>query len=123
MIVRTCQRADVFVGVLLREGPSRLAGNALPGQVAWADVDGDWTPGRERALARFDTCWQVASGSGGRHVYVRLADPEEPARLEAFNRRLAVLLGADAGWSETKVLRPPGTWNHKPVPAARRPSR
>jgi hypothetical protein len=120
LIVSTCEAADVFTGVLLRKFPSRRAGKALAGRVAWADVDGDWTPERERAVDQFRgsgaTVWQIASGSGGRHVYVRLAEPDMPERLEAYNRRLAALLGADAGWSETKVLRPPGTWNHKPRP-------
>ncbi len=90
--------ADVYAGVLLRARPSRRAGTALPGRVAWADVDGGWTA--ERALDQ----------------------PEPPARLEAWNRRLAVLLGADAGWSETKLLRLPGTLNHKPAASGGRPA-
>jgi hypothetical protein len=105
---------DVYVGVLLRTRPSRRQGTALPGHVAWADVDGPWNPERNRALARLAgrTVWQVDSG-GGRHVYLPLDLLEPPDRLEAWNRRLGVLLGADAGWSETKVLRLPGTFNHK----------
>jgi hypothetical protein len=108
-------RADIYVGVLLRARPSRRAGTALPGRVAWADVDGPWTAERARALARLADrpVWQVASG-GGRHVYLPLEQLEPPGRLEAWNRRLGVLLAADAGWSETKLLRLPGTFNHKP---------
>jgi hypothetical protein len=34
--------------------------------------------------------------------------------LEGWNRRLAALLAADSGWSATKLLRLPGTYNHKP---------
>jgi hypothetical protein len=107
--------ADVYVGVLLRARPSRRAGSALQGQVAWADVDGPWTTQRARALGRLAArpVWQVQSG-GGRHVYLPLDQPEPPERLEGWNRRLGALLQADAGWSQTKLLRLPGTYNHKP---------
>jgi hypothetical protein len=118
LVVGACTQADVFTGVLLRDGPSRRWGNARPGRVCWADVDGDWTPERDQAIRRLRasgvTVWQVASGSGGRHVYVVPGMLLPPDQLEAYNRRLAAFLAADAGWSETKVLRPPGTFNHKP---------
>lgn len=108
-------QADVYVGVLLRTRPSRRAGTAQPGRVAWADVDGAWTDQRARALGRLQgrPTWQVQSGTG-RHVYLPLDDLEPPERLEGWNRRLAALLEADSGWSETKLLRLPGTYNHKP---------
>jgi hypothetical protein len=114
--------ADVYVGVLLRARPSRRAGTALPGRVAWADVDGPWTAERAQALLRLDghPTWQVQSGSG-RHVYLPLDQLEPPRRLEGWNRRLGALLAADAGWSETKLLRLPGTYNHKPHAAGGRP--
>jgi hypothetical protein len=107
--------ADVYVGVLLRAKPSRRQGVALPGSVAWADVDGPWTPERQVALEslkHIGGVWQVDSG-GGRHIYVTLGLTEPPDRLETWNRRLGALLDADSGWSETKVLRLPGTLNHK----------
>jgi hypothetical protein len=107
-------QADVYAGVLLRSGPSRRAGTALAGRVAWADVDGAWTTQRARALGRLGgwPTWQVHSGSG-RHLYLPLEDLEPPERLEGWNRRLAVLLAADSGWSASKLLRLPGTYNHK----------
>jgi hypothetical protein len=113
--------ADVYVGVLLRARPSRRAASpgqpptALAGQVAWADVDGPWTAERAAALARLGgrLVWQVHSGSG-RHLYLPLDQPEPPERLESWNRRFGALLAADAGWSQTKLLRLPGTFNHKP---------
>jgi hypothetical protein len=119
LIVGACTQADVFAGVLLRSRASRKAGNALAGRVAWADVDGDWTPERDQAVARLRgggvTVWQVSSGSG-RHVYAVPGMLPPPDQLESYNRRLAAFLDADSGWSETKVLRPPGTFNHKPRP-------
>jgi hypothetical protein len=115
-------QADVYVGVLLRRGRSRRAGTALPGRVAWADVDGPWTTQRAQALGRLAgwPTWQVQSGSG-RHLYLPLEDLEPPERLEGWNRRLAALLQADSGWSQTKLLRLPGTYNHKPRAAGGRP--
>jgi hypothetical protein len=114
-------QADVYVGVLLRSGPSRRAGTAQPGRVAWADVDGAWTIQRGQALDRLGgwPTWQVHSGSG-RHLYLPLEDLEPPERLEGWNRRLAALLAADSGWSQTKLLRLPGTYNHKPRAAGGR---
>jgi hypothetical protein len=114
-------QADVYVGVLLCSGPSRRAGSAQPGRVAWADVDGPWTTQRAQALDRLGgwPTWQVQSGSG-RHVYLPLEDLEPPGRLEGWNRRLAALLEADSGWSQTKLLRLPGTYNHKPRAAGGR---
>jgi hypothetical protein len=117
-VVGSGDHVDVFTGVLLRETPSRKAGNALAGRVAWADVDGDWTPERDQAIAKLRASgvnvWQVESGSGGRHLYTVPGLLLSPDQLEAYNRRLAAFLDADSGWSETKVLRPPGTYNHKP---------
>ena len=102
---------------------SSLAGRAAPaaGPIAWADVDGPWTAQRAQALDRLGgwPTWQVHSGSG-RHLYLPLGELEPPARLEGWNRRLAALLQADSGWSETKLLRLPGTYNHKPRTAGGR---
>lgn len=114
-------QADVYVGVLLWTGPSRRAGTAQPGRVAWADVDGAWTTQRTQALDRLQgwPTWQVQSGSG-RHLYLPLEDLEPPERLEGWNRRLAALLAADSGWSASKLLRLPGTYNHKPRAAGGR---
>jgi len=115
--------ADVYVGVLLGGRASRRAGTALPGRIAWADVDGPWSTQRAQALKRLDgrAVWQVHSGSG-RHLYLPLDDLEPPDRLEGWNRRLATLLDADSGWSQTKLLRLPGTFNHKPRAAGGRPT-
>jgi len=56
----------------------------------------------------------VASGGGGAHVYLRLAQPLVAAdafRAEAANRRLAGLLGGDSCWDVSRILRIPGTTN------------
>jgi hypothetical protein len=111
---------DVYVSVLLHQSGTsgRERATALGGAVAWADVDGDWTPQRQAALDALKVdAWHVESGArGGRHVYVPLGEEVDPDRLEQVNRRLALALDADDGWSRTKVLRLPGTLNHKPRP-------
>ncbi len=55
---------DVYVSVLLhRSGTSgRERATALGGGVAWADVDGDWTPERQAALDALEVdAWHVES--------------------------------------------------------------
>ncbi len=109
---------DVYVSVLLHQAGTRGRGKAtaLPGSVAWVDVDEDWTAERQAALDALEVdVWQVESGArGGRHVYVPLGEDVEPGRLEQINRRLALALDGDSGWERSKVLRLPGTLNHKP---------
>ncbi len=110
---------DVYVSVLLHKaGAGRKGDTAAAGSVAWADVDGDWTPERDAVLLALEVdTWHVESGArGGRHLYVPLGEVVDPDRLEQVNRRLALALGGDSGWSRTKVLRLPGTLNHKPCP-------
>lgn len=114
---------DVYVAVLLRTADSRgrTKDTAAPGAVAWVDVDGKWTSERQSALDALGVeSWHVESGArGGRHVYVPLGELVDPDRLEQVNRRLTVALGGDSGWERTKVLRLPGTLNHKPRPHGR----
>jgi AAA domain-containing protein len=110
------ERDDVFVAPYLRSVPDRKKGSALPSDVLYADLDEApdgqlMTPGGVLLLGPGGLL--VSSGLG-RHVYARLPEELEPDELEVLNRHLAFALGADAGWSENKVLRLPGTFNHKP---------
>jgi DNA-binding transcriptional ArsR family regulator len=106
-------RDDVYVAPYLRSKPSRKKGTALPSDLVYADVDElrDNLRGFERLL--IGPGGFVVSSGEGLHAYLRLPEPLEPAELEEWNRRLAARLCADAGWAENKVLRLPGTWNHK----------
>jgi hypothetical protein len=107
--------SDVYVAPYLRSNASRKKGSALASSWLYADLDqvptGQLkTPGGVLVLGPSGLL--VGSGQG-RHVYPRLPDELEPAELEQLNRHLARALDADAGWAENKVLRLPGTWNHK----------
>lgn len=104
---------DVYVAPYLRSSPSRKKGSALPSNIIFADVDEhrDENRGFERVL--IGPGGLLVDSGHGQHPYLRLPGELEPAELEQWNRRLARLLHADAGWAENKVLRLPGTWNHK----------
>jgi hypothetical protein len=87
----------------------RLAKFALSTHLAWCDIDGadpskfypqptiltETSPGRYQGLWKFNTA-------------------VEPARAEAVSRHLTNTYHGDrGGWSITKMLRLPGTLNHK----------
>lgn len=106
-------RDDVYVAPYLRSKASRKKGSALPSDLLYADVDKlhPSLNGFESAL--IGPGGLLVNSGQGRHVYVRLPDDLEPVELERLNRHLAHRLRADSGWAENKVLRLPGTWNHK----------
>ena len=104
---------DVYVAPYLRSIPSRKKGTALASSLIYADVDelDEGARGFERLL--LGPGGLLVSSGAGLHAYVRLSDDLAPDELELWNRRLAAALHADAGWAENKVLRLPGTLNHK----------
>jgi hypothetical protein len=103
---------DVYVAPYSRSNASRKKGNALPSPILYADVDQlDGIRGFARAL--IGPGGLLVDSGNGLHPYLHFPVELEPAELEEWNRRLARVLQADAGWAENKVLRLPGTWNHK----------
>jgi hypothetical protein len=107
-------RADVYVGCSPR---SRRAGtrDAITAVHAlWAECDG-LEAARAALRWRPAPAMVVASGSGPNlHAYWPLEQPVSPAVGEGANLRLARVLGADAAcFDASRILRPPGTWNHK----------
>jgi hypothetical protein len=87
--------------------------------VAWVDID---DPHRLRSLRSFAHAPHavVASGSGGAHAYWLLADELPGERCESLNRMLAAALGADpASTNRGRIMRLPGTLNHKPASKGR----
>jgi hypothetical protein len=110
---------DVYVAPYLRSKPSRKKGSAIASSILYADVDelGPSLAGFERVL--IGPGGLLVDSGNGRHPYLRLPEEAEPAELEQWNRWLARVLDADAGWAENKVLRLPGTFNHKDAGAGR----
>lgn len=110
---RAAPQADVYVGVAprtRREG-TRAAIEHL--HVLWADVDGD----REQLRAFRPLPSIVVSSGAGMHAYWALRDPIGPDQAEAANRRLALAVDGDPRCVDAaRILRLPGTLNHKTQP-------
>jgi hypothetical protein len=104
--------------------PATLAA-AAPGNasvresaVVWVDID---DPARLATLRAFPHRPHavIASGSGGAHAYWQLSSPLQGEACDAANRKLAGALGADlASTNRGRIMRVPGTLNHKCAPAA-----
>jgi len=95
------------------------AGQILPARVAWVDID---QSSQLEALRAFAVRPHLVlySGSGGAHAYWRLAEALAPDEIEAANRKLALHLGADEGATDrARIMRLPGTHNHKAKRACR----
>jgi hypothetical protein len=104
---------DVYVCPYLMKTPERKKGNAAYRALMHCDVDTMVDPVKVAALDGF-VVWSGTPGHG--HVYAPLAWPVTPVQHEILCRGLAVHLGGDpAKVSDNDVLRPPGTFNHKPT--------
>lgn len=112
---------DVYVGVLPRTERVGKSEHVWHAHWIWADLDFEKTPEHE-ARTRLEShppTMMVHSG-GGLHPYWWLDEPVflDKRRREKFQRSvcgLIALLGADpAAKDEARVLRVPGTHNHKP---------
>ncbi len=116
-IIDLGKRTDVYVGC----GPRthrKGGGNAVPRLfVLFVDCD---SPEAIAALEQFEPRPTVIVHSGrGRHAYWQLSAPLGAEDIRRGNRRLAHHLGADmVATDPARILRPPGTLNHKssPVP-------
>lgn len=111
-------RLDVYVGAALRT--KREGGKSAIQRVwcLWADLD---TPEAIERLQGFTPRPSLVISSGsGQHAWWALPEPLAPAWAERANRRLAHALGGDMKATDAaRILRPPGTLNHKTDPPAR----
>ncbi len=110
-------RNDVYVGVALRDERGHGGRGAISGlHVAYVDCDARSAP-RVTSFAHRPSML-IASGTPG-HVqaYWLLDRRYPPAEVEACNRRLARALSGDPACTDgARILRPPGTLNHKHRP-------
>jgi hypothetical protein len=115
LIAALASRADVYVGVALRDrhggGKRAIAGSRL------LFVECDRLPD-ERLASRLPPTIEIASGTPEhRHLYWRLDALAASERVENANRRLAHALGGDPRSVDVaRILRPPETLNHKSDP-------
>jgi hypothetical protein len=110
---------DVYVGVALRRDP-RQGGRDGIVRCGLLHAELDRTDSLTR-LAGFvhPPTMVVSSGTDGHvHAYWALSEWASPSLAEAGNRALAATLGADRqSCDAARILRPPGTLNHKRSPA------
>ena len=88
-----------------------------PSSVLWAECDGAKAARAALAFSPRPSV-VVASGSGPNlHAYWPLSEALPGRRVEEANLRLVAALGADPQCFDAgRILRPPGTWNHKRRP-------
>jgi hypothetical protein len=114
---------DLYVGIATRRDVSSgKLENCRHLGALFADIDFKSTPEPEARgrLARFPLAPSaVVQSGGGLHVYWWLREPlelpNEAAHAKQLLRRLAAAVGGDLSAAEpARVLRVPGTRNHKP---------
>lgn len=117
IVERTGPVTDVYVGCALRS--SQHGDRAHVGQVwtLWAECDGEDARPRLDALPLVPSL-VIASGTPGNvHAYWALKVPTDADRAEGANQRLAAAVGGDpVCFDAARILRPPGTQNHKHAP-------
>lgn len=117
-ILATGEETDLYLGVAPRS-EKRGGRDAIErAHALWVDAD---SPQSIEALGRFTPAPAIIVHSGnGRHAYWPLYPPLSADHVERANRRLAYALEADSRSTDAaRILRPPGTFNHKggaPVP-------
>src|SRR4051812_46233545 len=119
-LLKHARRTDVYVGCAPRSRRAGTKDAIRQVWTLWAECDGARSV---EALQRFTPAPALIIGSGSGvncHAYWPLTEPLAPPAAESANLRLATALGADtACFDASRILRPPGTWNHKHRPPTR----
>jgi hypothetical protein len=117
---------DAYFGVLPRtkHGGSKAEDVVDEVRVLWADIDGKHFPGGDAdALAAIQevdlTPSIVVSSGGGYHVYWLLRRPAPYAKAKLAMQGIAKTVGGDSVSDAPRILRIPGTHNHKYDPPRR----
>jgi hypothetical protein len=112
---------DVYIGVAPRQGRVGTKEGVTRLHTLWADLDAKEAHTRETRFKQLTDLPHLPTimiwTGGGWHVYWLLEVPaegqEEMARAETVMRRLAEGLDGDHVGDRARVLRLPGTFNHK----------
>ncbi len=121
LALRLKQSHDVYVGVAPRRGNVGTKDGVKRLFVIWADLD---CKGEHTSESRLEQLWGLTCppsmlvwSGGGYHPYWMLMEPargeEELARAERIMERIAEGLDGDAVYDRSRILRIPGTLNHK----------
>jgi len=112
-------KAGIFFGVLPRRADKTgKAEDTISGYAAWSDLDfRDFQGGESECIERLNgfplqPTVRVRSGHG-LHAYWFFKEPQEPSTLVGLSARLAVVLGGDNVADAARIMRLPGTTNHK----------
>jgi hypothetical protein len=118
LITRLALTEDVYVGVALRDGDTHGGRRAISGShLLFIECDDPHAIARVAGFWRPPTVEIVSGTPGHLHLYWRLTERANNAQVEDANRRLARRLGGDlASVDIARILRPPGTFNHKHDP-------
>lgn len=109
---------DVYYGVLPRIHPSGTAANC-PSEttVLWADVDAKSHPSKAHALYTVNqfpvSPSAIVDSGGGYHVYWLLRQPLDLPTAQRIMKRVAGVIHGDHVQDAPRILRLPGTHNHK----------
>jgi RepB DNA-primase from phage plasmid len=116
-IVRIGRQTDVYVGCAMRVRRRGTRQDLAPTALLWADCDDPQALVAVRAFTPPATMIVASGSSNHAHAYWALTRTLGPSAIEDANRRLAATLGADPKCADaTRILRVPGTWNHKHKP-------
>jgi hypothetical protein len=117
-VLTVSEHKDIWITPGLSDNPLRDSKKrkSLPSRYCWAEVDND-----PSGLARIPALvelggFTVNSGraAGHLHVYLRLAEPADPAVVLNLNQRVAKAVHAGQFSHLGGLLRPVGSFNHKP---------
>jgi putative DNA primase/helicase len=112
-------KGDVYACPYLMKTSERLKGNAAWRQIIHSDVDGNLDLAKVRKVGGF-VVWSGSNGHG--HVYVPLGYAISQQRHERLCEGLRGYLGGDSKIRDNDLLRPAGTFNHKPTLAGGQPA-
>jgi RepB DNA-primase from phage plasmid/CHC2 zinc finger len=116
-LIRLARTTDVYVGVAPRARKQGTNDAIAESHLLWVEID------TADALERLDAfklapSMVINSGTAGHvHAYWQLTAPLDSTLVSSHNRALARGLGGDlASTDAARILRPPGTLNHKHDP-------
>jgi hypothetical protein len=115
---RLSVRRDVYLGCALRTEQRGDRAHVGQAWTLWAECDGEASAERLESFNVVPSLL-IASGTAGHlHAYWALAEPIAADELENANRRLSLAVSGDpVCFDAPRILRPPGTRNHKYSPS------
>lgn len=116
--LRQGERQDVYLGCALRVAQRSDRAHVGEAWTLWAECDGPRSQERLESFVPAPSLL-VASGTPGHvHAYWALDEPIGAVLLERGNRLLAAAVDGDpVCFDAARILRPPGTRNHKHSPS------